>query len=232
MSSTRLRRIGAFVLVAAVTVAACEALSFAALRLLQPAASLPIYEDEMVAPDGRVTPLRRNLDWHWRTAEFDVTVRTNSAGYREDFEFDLAEVAVAFMGDSFTFGHGVEASERYTNLFAARLNGRIDPKRVVSLGRNDGFQPEHYEYFLRKHPELKPQYIVVGLYLGNDLESDIRETSFDRQTLTLELPYRTVVGGQTFRTVPFRIPGFRALTGVSATARLFAATLNGTVYRN
>jgi hypothetical protein len=217
------------VAVVAVTVVACEALSLVVLRLLQPA--LPIYEDRLVT-DERVTPLRRNLDWRWRTAEFDVTIRTNSAGYREDFEFNLADVAFAFMGDSFTFGHGVEASERYTNLFAARLNGRIDPKRVVSLGRNDGFQPEHYEYFLRKHPELRPKHIVVGLYLGNDLESDIGETRFDRQTLSLELPHRTVEDGQTVSTAPFRIPGLRRLAEISSTARLLAVALNRTVYRN
>jgi hypothetical protein len=231
LSSSALRRISAIVLVAAVTVAACEALSYVALRLLEAEASLPIYEDWLVS-DERVTPLRRNLDWRWRTAEFDVTIRTNSAGYREDFEFDLADVAFAFMGDSFSFGHGVEASERYTNLFAARLGGRIDPKRVVSLGRSDGFQPEHYEYFLSKHPELRPKYIVVGLYLGNDLESDVRETQFDRQTLALDLPYRTVKGGQTVSTVAFRIPGLRTLAEVSSTARLFAIALNRSVYRN
>jgi hypothetical protein len=217
--------------VAAVTVVACEALSFMALRLLEPAISLPIYEDTLVTEE-RVTPLRRNLDWRWRTAEFDVTIRTNSAGYREDFEFNLADIAVAFMGDSFAFGHGVEAGERYTNLFAARLNGRIDPKRVVSFGRSDGFQPEHYEYFLRKHPELKPKYVVVGLYLGNDLESDIRETGFDRKTLSLELPYRTVENGQTVSTTPYRIPGLRTLARISSTARLFAIGLNRTVYRS
>jgi hypothetical protein len=232
LNSTALRRISVFGLVTALTVAACEVMSFAALRLVRPEAFLPIYEERLVAPDGRVTPLRRNLDWRWRTAEFDVTIRTNSEGFREDFQFDLADVAFAFMGDSFTFGQGVEASERYTNLFAARLKGRVDPKRVVSLGRNDGFQPEHYEYFLRKHPELRPQYIVVGLYLGNDLESDIRETRFDRQRLALDLPYRRIEGGQSVSNVPFRIPGFRTLTGISSTARLIAVALNRTAYRN
>jgi hypothetical protein len=178
-----------------------------------------------------VTPLRGNLNQRWRTSEFDVTIRTNSGGYREDFEFRFADVEFAFMGDSFTFGHGVEVGERYTNLFSNRLKDRIDPLHVVSLGRNDGFQPEHYEYFLRKHPELRPKAIVVGLYLGNDLEPDVKETRFDRPNLTLELPYRTIENGQLISTAPYRIPGFRTLVGISRTARLFAITLNQTAYR-
>ena len=197
-----LRRSGRTVLiVAAVTIALCEAASFLALRFLRPAASLPIYEDRQVS-DGRVTPVRGNLNHRWRTFEFDVTIRTNSGGYREDFEFRLADVEFAFMGDSFTFGHGVEVSERYTNLFSNRLKGRIDPAHVVSLGRNDGFQPEHYEYFLRKHPDLRPKFVVVGLYLGNDLEPDVRETRFDRPRLTVDLPYRAVENGQVTSTAP------------------------------
>lgn len=228
---TLLRHSGRTVLiVAAVTIALCEAASFLALRFLRPAASLPIYEDRLVS-DGRVTAVRGNLNHRWRTSEFDVTIRTNSGGYREDFEFRLADVEFAFMGDSFTFGHGVEVSERYTNLFSNRLKGRIDPAHVVSLGRNDGFQPEHYEYFLRKHPDLRPKFVVVGLYLGNDLEPDVRETRFDRQSLTIDLPYRAVENGQVTSTAPYRIPGFRTLVGISQTARLFAVTLNQTAYR-
>ena len=226
-----LRRSGRTVLiVAAVTIVLCEAASFLALGWLKPAASLPIYEDRLVS-DGRVTAVRGNLNHRWRTSEFDVTIRTNSRGYREDFEFRLADVEFAFMGDSFTFGHGVEVSERYTNLFSSRLKGRIDPAHVVSVGRNDGFQPEHYEYFLRKHPDLRPKFIVVGLYLGNDLEPDVRETRFDRQSLTLDLPYRTTENGPITSTASYRIPGLRTLVGISQTARLFAVTLNHTAYR-
>jgi hypothetical protein len=191
---------------------------------------LPVYEDRP-ASDGRVTPVRGNLNQRWRSSEFDVTIRTNSGGYREDFEFRLADVEFAFMGDSFTFGQGVEASERYTNLFASRLKGKVDPTHVVSLGRNNGFQPEHYEYFLKKHPDLRPKFIVIGLYLGNDLEPDVRETRFDRQSLTIELPYRAIENGEITSTAPYRIPGFRALVGISQTARLFAIALNQTAYR-
>jgi hypothetical protein len=218
-------------IVAAVTIALCEAASFLALGWLwAPAASPPVFSDRLVS-DTRVMALRSNLNERWRTRRFDVTIRTNSRGYREDFEFELADVEVAFLGDSFTFGHGVEASERYPRVFADLLQGRIEPTHVVSFGRNNGFQPEHYEYFLKKNPELKARLIVVGLYLGNDLEPDVKETQFDRDRLTIDLPYRTARDGQLVSTAPYRSSLLQWLTGVSSTARLFAAALNQTVYR-
>jgi hypothetical protein len=131
------------------------------------------------------------------------------------------------MGDSFALGHGVEARERYTALFADQMKSRVaPPRRIVSLSRNNGFAPEHYEYFLRKHPELRPRQLVVALYLGNDLEPDVKETRFDRQNLTLELPNRSVEGGAIVSTVAYRVPLFRQLVSISSTARLAAILVN------
>jgi hypothetical protein len=179
--SLPLRRAGAALVIAVITITLCEIVARVALGIVQPPSALAIYEDNPVS-GVRGFVVKPNLNLRWSTDEFDVAVRTNSAGYREDFEFSLADVEIALMGDSFTLGHGVEAEERYTALFAGRMKGSIDPKRIVSLSRNNGFQPEHYEYFLKKHPELRPKSIVVGLYLGNDLEPDVKETRFDRQT--------------------------------------------------
>lgn len=228
--SRPLRRAGIVLVIAAITIALCEIVARLALGIVQPPSALAIFEDNPVA-GVRGFAVKPNLNLRWRTDEFDVTVRTNSLGYREDFEFGLADVEIAFTGDSFTLGHGVEADQRYTALFAAKMKGRIDPKRIVSLSRNNGFAPEHYEYFLRKHPELRPRHIVVALYLGNDLEPDVKETRFDRQGLTLELPYRSVENGAIVSTAPYRVPLFRQLVSVSSTARLMAILVNRSGFR-
>lgn len=224
------RRAGAALVIAAITIALCEVVARLALGMVQPASALAIFEDNPAAC-VRGFAVKPNLRLRWRTDEFDVTVRTNSAGYREDFEFSLSDVEIAFMGDSFALGHGVEAEQRYTALFAGKMKARIDPKRVVSLSRKNGFQPEHYEYFLKKHPELRPRHIVIGLYLGNDLEPDVKETRFDRQSLTLELPYRSVEGGAIVSTAPYRLPLFRQLVSISGTVRLAAILVNRSRWR-
>jgi len=226
-----LRHLAVVVVIAAVTIAIAEAMSFAVLRYQQaPSSALAIFESPLVT--GRhVMSVRKRANQRWSTTEFDILLKTNSEGYREDFDFNLADVEVAFMGDSFTFGHGVEASERFANLFAARMKGKIDAAHVVSLSPKNGFQPEHYEYFLKKNPDLRPKLIVIGLYLGNDLDADVRETRFDRQSLTLELPYRAVDRGVIVNATPYRVPFFRKLVDISNTARLIAILLNRSIYR-
>jgi hypothetical protein len=226
-----LRHIASALIIAAITIALCETVAFFVLKTIQPPSSLAIFEDNLVS-GGRVTAVRANLDQRWRTAEFDVAMRTNSNGYREDFDFKLADVEFAFMGDSFTFGHGVEVRERYTDLFAGQLTDKTDPSHVASLAGSNGFQPEHYEYFLKTHPDLRPKYIVVGLYLGNDLEPDVRETRFDRHSLTLDLPYRAVDSGVIVNAAPYRVPFSRTLIRISKTARLTAILLNRSIYRS
>lgn len=226
-----LTRAGVALAVAGITIVLCELVAFLALGSLQPPSALNIFQDELVSGDN-VLAVKPSLNQRWRTEDFDVVIRTNARGYREDFDFDLADVEIAFMGDSFAFGHGVEAKERYSALLAEQMKGKVGPRRVVSLSRNNGFQPEHYEYFVRKHPELRPKIIVVGLYLGNDLEPDVRETRFDRGTMTIELPWRAVVGGAMVNAAPYRIPFFRQMISVSNTARLAAILVNRSIYRH
>jgi hypothetical protein len=155
---------------------------------------LPLYEG-ILMHDGDVLRTRRNFEGHWTASDFDISIRTNARGYREDRNFEDADVDVAFMGDSFTFGQGVNVEERYSNKAAAMLPGQT----VVSLSYNNGFQPEHYEYFLQQHPALKPKVLFVGLYLGNDLDSDLKETLIDRDAAgnitRLQIPYRTAYKG-------------------------------------
>ena len=138
----------------------------------------PMSEDGTFKP-GRdwVFPIQQNASFDWVRDEFNVTVRTNSIGLRENFEIELKDVKVAFFGDSFTFGHGVNVENRFTNVFANN-SSHFDAKEVVSMSYKNGFQPEHYEYIIRNTDDLKPDIYVVGLYLGNDLDADVKETLY------------------------------------------------------
>jgi len=158
----------------------------------------PMSEDGTFKP-GRdwVFPIQQNASFDWVRDEFNVTVRTNSIGLRENFEIELKDVKVAFFGDSFTFGHGVNVENRFTNVFANN-SSHFDAKEVVSMSYKNGFQPEHYEYIIRNTDDLKPDIYVVGLYLGNDLDADVKETLYDAESNNLLLPYRLIhSAGQT-----------------------------------
>jgi hypothetical protein len=185
-------RVGKILIVLAAT-----AISLALVELVcylwLPVQTLRIFTS-MVADDAVVGTIRNDRST-WKTAEYSVSVRLNAAGYREDFEFELSDLDVAFMGDSFAFGQGVEAAERYTAIAASFFPG----KKMASLSYPNGWQPEHYEYFLSRHPELKPRVLVVGLYLGNDLDADVKETRITRDARgyidSLQIPGRRIYDG-------------------------------------
>jgi hypothetical protein len=154
----------------------------------------PMNEDGIIVPEHNwALPIQENANFNWKGnyGEFDVMVRTNSIGLREDFEVNLSEIKVAFFGDSFTFGHGVNVEERYTNVYAKNTTS-LGEKEVVSMSYKNGFQPEHYEYTIRNNLELNPDIYVIGLYLGNDLGADVKETIYNVEENKLYLPYRLI----------------------------------------
>lgn len=105
--------------------------------------------------------------------EFETTVHVNSHGYR-GAEFEVPKRPgvrrVLAIGDSFTFGWGVEDGETYP----ARLEGFLeDDVEVVNAGFAAGYYPDTYYVYLREYAlALEPDLIVIGLYVGNDLDHD------------------------------------------------------------
>lgn len=185
----------------------------------------------MVAGDVVVGTMKHHRST-WKAPEYSASVRLNAGGYREDFEFDLRDLDVAFMGDSFAFGHGVEVEERYTNIVANSFPG----KRMASLSYPNGWQPEHYEYFLRRNPGLMPKLLVVGLYLGNDLDSDVKETlaTFDARgnVASVRVPGRKVFDGYMVSNGIYPL-GMGEIAIRSSTMRVLLAALNSsTAWRN
>jgi len=183
--------------------------------------------DGILSDRDNVLKVKPHFRGEWKGEDFSVLLRTNSRGYREDFEFDDKDVDIAFMGDSFAFGHGVDVKDRYTNVAARLCPGR----KVVSLSYNNGFQPEHYEYFLERHPELKPKFLFVGLYLGNDLDSDLAETVTERDAAgkitKLSLPYREIYRGVLINAVTYRYPWWGYFVRATDIGKIIMKRLNG-----
>ena len=178
--------------------------------------------------DGRnvLTP-RAGVRQVWDSSPaFIVNMRTNARGFREDVDFADADVDVAFMGDSFAFGWGVNVEERFSNVIAASM----PDDRVVSLSYNNGFQPEHYEYFLARHPELRPRVVVVLVCLGNDLDSDVRETEVvraaDGTIAELRLPYRGLYFGAMRGNADYRPWSLGVLVEYTNVGKILGASIN------
>lgn len=139
--------------------------------------ALPIYD---TAADGRPFTLRPNLDYVARfncgwTLECSMRIKLNDWGLRENrstAELLAHESKILFMGDSFTFGYGVEQGERYSDLLNTVLNQKAT---AFSAGYSDGYSPVDYVVYLKTFYEtLKPDMVVLGFFPENDLVHEVR----------------------------------------------------------
>jgi lysophospholipase L1-like esterase len=120
--------------------------------------------------------LRENYQGRLATVDFDTTVHINSLGYRgQDFTVEKTGAArVLVIGDSFTFGWGVNDEDTYParlqRLLAEQANGkRIE---IINAGFAACYSPDTYYLYLKTEGlALQPDLIVVGLFVGNDLDS-------------------------------------------------------------
>jgi len=104
--------------------------------------------------------------------EFRLDVRTNNIGLREDQDYFGEPVDIGFIGDSFTFGWGVEAGERYSDV----VRDAFPDQLVLSYSYPNGHAPAYYLSFLQSNPGLIPKVLVLGLFAFNDLASDTTDS--------------------------------------------------------
>jgi hypothetical protein len=99
--------------------------------------------------------------------EYSVTYRANRQGFRSpyDFEEQFSGPRIAFVGDSFTFGSGVE----YEETFVARLEADLPGTRTLNYGIG-GFGIDQMWLTLRDRVIPYGADLVVLVFIRNDLE--------------------------------------------------------------
>jgi hypothetical protein len=113
--------------------------------------------------------LRPNNRSRFKMLEFDTTVVTNSLGFRDN-EVDFTKPRVLCLGDSFTFGFGVENDETFCARLEQLFEGRYD---FVNAGFADGYAPSTYALWLARYRErLAPSMILVNFFQNDS--GDVR----------------------------------------------------------
>jgi len=103
-------------------------------------------------------------------------VKINSLGFR-DYEYSLKKPSevfrIAVLGDSFTFGYGIEIGETYSKQLENKLNEENKEKKyeVLNFGGNGGNTLLEAEYLKERVLEFEPDLVIVGFFL-NDADSD------------------------------------------------------------
>lgn len=106
--------------------------------------------------------------------EFKTTIRINSQGHRGG-EFSPEKdgrFRILATGDSFTFGWGVNDSETYPVQLERALQHRSDLGiEVINAGFAACYYPDTYYLYLKNIGlDLKPDLVVLGFFLGNDVD--------------------------------------------------------------
>jgi len=121
----------------------------------------------------------------YSTLEFKYTADINSLGFR-DREFKPKtspdEIRIAVLGDSFTFGWGVEENESWPRILEKKLCEKGYPAVVMNLAKPGYFPYLYAQYASIYLPALQPDIVLVGVLQGDDL-GQMEHGSCDNQTV-------------------------------------------------
>lgn len=117
--------------------------------------------------------LRPNTAMRMRTSEFDVAIRINGQGLRDRTfspEPPAGALRVLVLGDSQTFGYGVEAEQTYPKLLEAELSRELSrPVEVINAGVPGTGTAQQLHFLEEAGWALKPDMVIVGVFPFNDL---------------------------------------------------------------
>jgi lysophospholipase L1-like esterase len=97
-----------------------------------------------------------------------VAVRINSRGFRgREHDWSAPHgFRILGIGDSFTFGYGVDEQDTYLSRLEALLQGRAE---VINAGVAGTGPDEQARLLAADGPGLRPDLVVVGFVVGHDL---------------------------------------------------------------
>ncbi len=108
----------------------------------------------------------------FKAQDFDVAVQINSKGMRDD-EYETAKPSgtyrIAVMGDSFTWGYGVEAQET----FSQRLESSLKNTQVLNFGCSGYGQDQELLLLKRQVLQYEPDLVIVNVHTASDFENNI-----------------------------------------------------------
>jgi hypothetical protein len=117
----------------------------------------------------RIWQYKAGFAQRYRTGEFTVEVRTNSWRLRgPEVETGRQALRVLVIGDSFTFGWGVEERDRYGEVLQALLRARPGREIQVTNAGYWGYSFDQQYLLLRDLlPRLKPRLVLQGVHPGH-----------------------------------------------------------------
>lgn len=132
------------------------------LPVHDPSGMLEFYHNQDGVPLARENSISRQ----WRNSgDYDVTVQINQYGFRDTKDLRMSTANDLFVvGDSFSFGYGVEEAERYSSLLETKL---AVPIYNISIPTDiDGYE-KLIAYAQEKGAIINN--LIIGISMENDL---------------------------------------------------------------
>ncbi len=123
-------------------------------------------------------------EFPYQTPEFSHRARINSLGFRDrewHREKNSSTTRILAIGDSFTFGMGVELGQTWPKILEQRLRAQGLDLEIANLGSPGAGPSEYAEVAEKAIPLLKPDKIVIAVLQGDDLAQTIRQVRKDME---------------------------------------------------
>ncbi len=121
-------------------------------------------------------PNSPKLDSVMKTDEFSIRIRTNSLGLRMDGEIGdkrAERPRLVAVGDSFTFGWGVEAHEAWPARLETRLAEQGRPVELINLGKPGADLVEYLRLLHTNAMPLRPDLVLLEFLPGSDCPLEV-----------------------------------------------------------
>jgi hypothetical protein len=156
------------------------------------------FRDVRLIPEAFKLPYQHDPELGWAPIPNKVTpsgVRLNSLGLRDIELAPGAEPTILFVGDSFVYGLGVQAEDRFTD----RLRRQLPGTRIVNAGVAAYGTDQEFLLLKRLWSRIEPNVVVLVVCVDNDHDDN---SSNSRHGHTLK-PYLAEVDGEwQFRGLP------------------------------
>lgn len=106
----------------------------------------------------------------------DIAIKINSKGLRDDehsYEKDPASLRIFGLGDSVTFGSGVEFADTYLRQLENKLNSAGYDIEIIKAGVNGYEFDQQYTYFFEEGIKYAPDIVMIGVVLNDARPVDV-----------------------------------------------------------
>jgi lysophospholipase L1-like esterase len=127
-----------------------------------------------------------NSIYKLESKEYKTIVKTNSLNMRDEEigPKKINEFRILCLGDSITFGIGVDITQTYVKLTEKILNKDKVRFNLIN-GGGLGAAPGCYDFLLKKGIAFDPDMVIVQIYIGNDFYDSLDSLYSDKKLSSL-----------------------------------------------